>query len=311
MANTTSLAPGWEVYAAFKIFLLDQNNDIYLKLEGNKLFDKLCINGYNIHIHMTLICHPDERTNGRRFHRLRTEWGFDQFMSLKEFGDSNNGYLLEDNCVFGAEVFVRKERSKGKTESLSLVKDAVSYKHTWRISNYSKVNADCENSNVFNVGDHKWKLQLYPNGKGGIGGYISLKLALAEPEKLPSGTKILAEFTLRMLDQLDTRHYYGKGKCIHHSREHWLFNWACNFGCKYSFATEMTVFCKALLLRSQKCMCKSKFATALQQANVLRLLFATTISVLYLMTTFSNPFSNASQMILSDWFATLRCRFVP
>ncbi|KAF5783350.1 putative ubiquitinyl hydrolase 1 [Helianthus annuus] len=185
MANTTSLAPGWEVYAAFKIFLLDQNNDIYLKLE-------------------------DERTNGRRFHRLRTEWGFDQFMSLKEFGDSNNGYLLEDNCVFGAEVFVRKERSKGKTESLSLVKDAVSYKHTWRISNYSKVNADCENSNVFNVGDHKWKVQLYPNGKGGIGGYISLKLALAEPEKLPSGTKILAEFTLRMLDQLDTRHYYGK-----------------------------------------------------------------------------------------------------
>ncbi|KAI7748814.1 hypothetical protein M8C21_019577 [Ambrosia artemisiifolia] len=185
MANTTSLKPGWEVYAAFRVFLLDQNNDTYLKLE-------------------------DERTNGRRFHRLRTEWGFDQFMSLKEFGDSNNGYLLDDNCVFGAEVYVCKERNKGKTESLSLVKEAVSYKHTWKINNYSKVNTECENSNVFTIGDHKWKVKLYPNGKGGIDGWISLKLALAEPENLPFGTKILVEFTLRMLDQLDTRHIYGK-----------------------------------------------------------------------------------------------------
>ncbi|KAI3676886.1 hypothetical protein L1987_86500 [Smallanthus sonchifolius] len=145
MADTTLLAPGWEVYAAFRIFLLDQNNDSYLKVE-------------------------DERTNGRRFHRLRTQWGFDQFISLKEFADSNNGYLLGDNCVFGAEVYVLKERSKV-----------------------------CQ-----------WKVQLYSNAKGVTGGYISLKLALAEPQKLPSGTKILAEFTIRILDQLDTRHYYGK-----------------------------------------------------------------------------------------------------
>ncbi|KAF5783351.1 putative ubiquitinyl hydrolase 1 [Helianthus annuus] len=241
MADTTSLAPGWEVYGAFKIFLLDQNNDTYLKLE-------------------------DERINGRRFHRLRTEWGFDQFISLEEFGDSNTGparqcikprlplwaskslgplfekyyvYILciitlslislfnlipvVWCCVFGAEVYVHKERSKGKTESLSMVKDAVIYKRTWRISNYTKVIADCESSNVFNIGDHKWKLQLYPNGKGGIGGYISLKLALAEPEKLPSGTKILAEFTLRMVDQLDSRHYSGKGICILYMSERWVF----------------------------------------------------------------------------------------
>ena len=55
------------------------------------------------------------------------------------------------------------------------------------------------------------KIKLYPNGKGSIGNYITLNLALADPTNLPPGTKILAEFTLRMLDQLDTRHYYGKG----------------------------------------------------------------------------------------------------
>ncbi|KAJ9536858.1 hypothetical protein OSB04_029591 [Centaurea solstitialis] len=186
MAEPSSLSPGWEVYVTFRIFLLDQRNDNYLKLE-------------------------DAMSKGRRFHQSRTEWGFDRFMDLKEFGDSSNGYLQGDNCVFGAEVFVCKERSKGKTECLSMVKDAKAYKHTWEISSYTKImNTECEASNTFNAGDHKWKIKLYPNGKGSIGNNISLYLALADPTNLPPGTKILAEFTLRILDQLYTKHQYGK-----------------------------------------------------------------------------------------------------
>ncbi|KAJ0623851.1 putative ubiquitinyl hydrolase 1 [Helianthus annuus] len=185
MADATSLPPGWEVYATFRIFLLDQNNDNYMTLE-------------------------DEMREGRRFHRLRTEWGFDKFISLKEFGDSENGYLVGDKCVFGAEVFVSKETSKGKTECLSMLKDALSYKHSWMFT-FSKVNANCETSNIFNVGGHKWKILLYPNGVKGVGGgYISLKLALADVENLPSGTKIFVEFTLRIWDQLNARHDEGK-----------------------------------------------------------------------------------------------------
>lgn len=38
MADPTSLPPGWEVYATFRIFLLDQNNDNYLTVEGNGFF---------------------------------------------------------------------------------------------------------------------------------------------------------------------------------------------------------------------------------------------------------------------------------
>ncbi|KAM0004284.1 putative ubiquitinyl hydrolase 1 [Helianthus debilis subsp. tardiflorus] len=187
MADATSLPPGWEVYATFRIFLLDQNNDNYMTLE-------------------------DEMSEGRRFHRLRTEWGFDKFISLKEFGDSENGYLVGDKCVFGAEVFVSKETSKGKTECLSMLKDALSYKHSWMFT-FSKINANCETSNIFNVGGHKWKILLYPNGVKGVGGgYISLKLALADVENLPSGTKIFVEFTLRIWDQLNARHDEGKGK---------------------------------------------------------------------------------------------------
>ena len=32
--EATSLPPGWEVYATFRLFLLDQNEDNYLTLEG-------------------------------------------------------------------------------------------------------------------------------------------------------------------------------------------------------------------------------------------------------------------------------------
>lgn len=56
-------------------------------------------------------------------------------------------------------------------------------------------------------------MQLYPNGKGsGIGSYVSLYLTLAEPANLPPESKIYAEFTLRILDQLNHKHYFGTCK---------------------------------------------------------------------------------------------------
>ncbi|KAJ0612400.1 putative ubiquitinyl hydrolase 1 [Helianthus annuus] len=46
MADATSLPPGWEVYATFRIFLLDQNNDNYMTLEGNLGSYLPYMNGY-------------------------------------------------------------------------------------------------------------------------------------------------------------------------------------------------------------------------------------------------------------------------
>lgn len=34
LADSTSLSPGWEVYAVFRLYLLDQNKDNYLILQG-------------------------------------------------------------------------------------------------------------------------------------------------------------------------------------------------------------------------------------------------------------------------------------
>ncbi|GLU05139.1 hypothetical protein SLE2022_222550 [Rubroshorea leprosula] len=57
----------------------------------------------------------------------------------------------------------------------------------------------------------KRKIQMYPKGRRhGLGSHISLYLALADPKAIPSSSKILAEFTLRMVDQMQGRHISGK-----------------------------------------------------------------------------------------------------
>ncbi|CAK9136444.1 unnamed protein product [Ilex paraguariensis] len=148
---------------------------------------------------------------GSRFNGMKLEWGFDRFIPLTTFSNPDNGYLVNDTCVFGAEVFVCQEKKKGKEESLLMMKDAIKYKHTWKIEKFSKLDKGCEDSDTFNAGDQKWKIQLYPKGKSsGIGTHISLYLALADPTALPHGSKIFAEFILRILDQTHSNHDFRK-----------------------------------------------------------------------------------------------------
>ena len=87
---------------------------------------------------------------------MKVESGFDQFIPLKDFNDSSNGYLVDDTCAFGAEVFVCRERSTGKGQSLIMMKDAITYKHTWRIDNYSSLVSECFVSKPFSTGKYKW-----------------------------------------------------------------------------------------------------------------------------------------------------------
>ncbi|XP_068328034.1 uncharacterized protein [Pyrus communis] len=187
MSGATAPQISSEVYAVFRLFILDQNNGNYFVLQE-----------------------PKER----RFHRMKLDWGFDQFLSHKAFTEASNGFLIDDTCVLGAEVFVSKETSKGKGERLSMVKDPVMYKNTWRIDNVSKLDAESYDSETFIAGDQKWKMQLYPKGKGlGVGTYLAFYLALAEPKSLPPGCQIYAKFTLRILDQLNAWHCYGEANC--------------------------------------------------------------------------------------------------
>ncbi|XP_057734010.1 uncharacterized protein LOC130949224 [Arachis stenosperma] len=188
--------PAWEIYANFRLFLLDQNTDNYLVVQ-------------------------DATGKERRFYKMKAEWGFDKFITLKEFNDASKGYLVDDTCAFGAEVYVCKERSRSKGESIVMVKDSFTYKHVWEINNFSKLDLECYDSKTFNAGNYEWKIKLYPKGNGpGFGSHLSLYLALSNPSTLSPASKIYAQITLRILDQKQAKHHFGKANYWFSSSNH-------------------------------------------------------------------------------------------
>ncbi|KAI8028297.1 putative disease resistance RPP8-like protein 2 [Camellia lanceoleosa] len=97
--------------------------------------------------------HVDAEGGIRRFHWMKTEWGFDELVLLNTFNDASNGYLFEDCCVFGAEVFVIKHSGKG--ECISMMKDPLKGTYTWKIDKFSEIVNENVLSEEFVVGGHK------------------------------------------------------------------------------------------------------------------------------------------------------------
>ncbi|XP_042485947.1 ubiquitin C-terminal hydrolase 12-like [Macadamia integrifolia] len=93
MSETDSLPPGWAADALFRLLVLDQIRD-------------------NFHIWL------DANGRARRFGETKIQSECDRFITLKEFNDPTKGYLVDDTCVFGAEVFVHRCSVVGKGEYL-------------------------------------------------------------------------------------------------------------------------------------------------------------------------------------------------
>lgn len=184
IADTKTLPPGWEVNVNFKFFVFDQIRDKYLTIQ--------------------------EAEGGiRRFHKMKTEWGFDELLPLETFNDAANGYLIDDCCVFGAEVFIIK--STGKGESVSMVKDPVDNIYTWRIVKFSATKEDLILSEEFDVGGHKWRLVSYPKGfASSKGKSLSLYLMSTDSKNLPSDRKVYAKCKLRIWDDAHINHIEKK-----------------------------------------------------------------------------------------------------
>ncbi|PRQ38172.1 hypothetical protein RchiOBHm_Chr4g0410831 [Rosa chinensis] len=99
-------------------------------------------------------------TKQKCFHAGLLHVGFDKLICLKEFTDVSNGYLFDDKCVFGAEVFVCKERKTGQAECISRIKSPYMYKNVWKLENFSKSNAQFYHSKQFSAEGLNWYLQL-------------------------------------------------------------------------------------------------------------------------------------------------------
>ncbi|CAN6676794.1 unnamed protein product [Malus baccata var. baccata] len=167
MARTDSLQPDWEVYVDFRVYLLDQEKGTY------------CLHG------------------------VAPDVGFNKLISLKELTDASNGYVINDTCVFGAEVFVRKERRAGKGTCISMIKNAAKYTHVWKIKKFSKLKDECYYSKPFTAGNQRWKIVIHPKGNStSKGTHLSLYLTLADVKKLHPRSQILTKITLRIVDQM-------------------------------------------------------------------------------------------------------------
>lgn len=189
IAGAKSLPTGWGVSVDFRLFLLDQNKGMYLVIEGT-IFTQVQViliqtiytyvhAWFGFHMQTAYIARSsshrsffvfrfvrvycsDAFTKHKWLHGGMLDVGFDKLIPLKEFTDASNGYLIADKCVFGAEVFVCKERKIGAAECLSSIKGAHTYKHVWKLEKFSKLNARYYESEPFSVAGQNWYISLIP-----------------------------------------------------------------------------------------------------------------------------------------------------
>ncbi|KAM7527431.1 hypothetical protein LguiB_030841 [Lonicera macranthoides] len=193
---------------------------------------------------------PSKNGEGKlaRFNQMKTKNGFPRLISQAVFNDASNGYLVDDTCIFGAEVFVIKNNNNRKVESLS----AAGYLnhpngvYAWIVSDFSNMNLERDNwSPVFSAAGKKWKIRISSTKKRGKK-YLSLHLYSANTqtnfldfnflswfrrhnrETFSQGGDFYVEYIIRVRDQLHEEHEIGKACC-------WFYAKSSNIGYGFKY----------------------------------------------------------------------------
>ncbi|KAI4354742.1 hypothetical protein L6164_003586 [Bauhinia variegata] len=204
IADTEKHSNGWKVDVTFKLFVFEQKKNNYLTIQ-------------------------DADGEVKTYHEMKTEWGFDQLILLETLLDSSNGYLVEDSCVFGAEVFVISH--SGKWESLSMIKEPAHGTFTWNMEKFSTLQDNYYYSKLFTVGERDWKLRVYPKGNASQNGNnLSFFLFLTNCDRFPPKRTVYAEYKLRILDQLNQKNYEKKAS-----------HWFCTSSNEWGFPSFISV----------------------------------------------------------------------
>lgn len=194
ICDTESLSKGWKVLVDVKFFVYDHIAHNYVTFQ--------------------------DRT---RFHEKQTEWGFAKLISLEDFKTNSSGYIYNDSCVFGAEVFAVPEFTL-KDRCLSMISPPDTMNtYTWTINNFSAITEKRLTSEVFKVGNLKWNLLLFPKGNSsGAGTSLSVYLKVHEAALFPDGWRVYAKYELRLKNQSG---YADEVKVLYHwfckSSEDW------------------------------------------------------------------------------------------
>ncbi|KAH9650851.1 TRAF-like family protein [Citrus sinensis] len=201
LAETSSLPTGWEVNAiTISLYSMKFKTNILVSKVRNSTISN-CSCPYVIVKH---------------FHAMKSKYGVAKFIDLKTFSDPLNGYLVNDACVFGAEVFVVKNTFKG--ECLSMMHDPPTYYHTLKVSNFSSLLDEFYESESF--GCYKWKILLYPNGNGEANGNcISLFLDVSR-SSIPPNIKLLTKYFLCVENQMNGKNSEVEGEWLYTLTNH-------------------------------------------------------------------------------------------
>ena len=89
---------------------------------------------------------------------MKTEWGVAKFIDQKTFENPSNGFLLNDKCTYGAEVFIIQNTIKGERLTVLEKNDEFTCEFKWKFENVFSTKSDDEwlQSDFFVCGDCRW-----------------------------------------------------------------------------------------------------------------------------------------------------------
>lgn len=90
----------------------------------------------------------------KRYNAAKKEWGFGKLISLSIFENTNNGYIVQDTCSFGAEILIVKPAEI--QEKVTFISNPPHNVFTWKILRFSSLEDKFYYSADFLVGDRYW-----------------------------------------------------------------------------------------------------------------------------------------------------------
>ena len=97
----------------------------------------------------------------KRFNTEKKEWGFEQLIDLASFENTNEGYIVQDTCSFGVEIFIVKPAKV--QEKVTFVSNPPRNVFTWMIPHFSDMEDKFYYSDDFLVGDRYWLVLVISN----------------------------------------------------------------------------------------------------------------------------------------------------
>ncbi|GAB4852795.1 hypothetical protein Ancab_040559 [Ancistrocladus abbreviatus] len=132
----------------------------------------------------------------QRFDDIAKERGISRVLSLSNFTNTSNGFLVNDHCMFGVEVSIIS--TIAQNARLRILNERRNNIFTWPIQHFSELN-NYAYSDQFTMEERSWRLLMYPGGYGsGEGNNLSLYLSLIDFSDLTNGRKLFAKIELRL-----------------------------------------------------------------------------------------------------------------